>query len=923
MSKKTLSHLMNISLVMLILVSCGRQETPIPVTPSQEATSPDASQEAETSEAEATQEQPAISPTSTLVTPLPVQEQPRRVFAAYQLEPVRAQPGLSQEPVDAGMGNVLVPLVLSAEQLQSLAESGVIASPGDYPEFHLLYQETVRQNLPVFVTSDGLLHAYHLIFDQLLSSLEESVFLPKLRELNQALMAESQAIYEQLVGSAWEEAAHRTYAFLAVGSRLADPEFQLPAAVEDLAQAELALIESASSPAPSPIFIHLKYGEDYTQYMPRGHYTKSEALKNYFKAMMWYGRMTFRLNDEEDPAIGPDETRMALLLALALREGQAASQPAMELWQLLYDPTAFLVGRSDDLTVESYLQAMEQVYGPGAGINEIADENRLEAFIELADRLPAPRILGLISDDYKPMEAVKGLRLMGQRFLPDAYIFQELIHPRVPDRFLPSGLDVMAVLGSERAAVWLEQDPSTLNPLYASQFAKLSEWVGGLSQEEWVETSYNAWLFALRPLLEAPGEGYPLFMQSTAWQDKQLNTALGSWAELKHDTLLYAKQPYGGLGAGGWPKPPNPIQAQNYVEPMPEVFARIAALASMTQQGLEGRRLLQLIPVQEEYATTFGGWLDSITFKALQLKAIAEKELRGEPLNEQDEYNLRSFGDYLENIVIWANGDRSDLDPAAIIADVATDPNMGEVLEVGIGNIHEIYVVAPIPQEDGSLRLTVARGGVFSYYEFPSQERLTDGIWREMIKAGEMPDQPQFTSGFSVPQAAKLDLQATIYRFQRNWANWVYLTVGYKGSGDYPTVTPSFEVPVSENVLRQAEQAVLALRAENQYEGRQWISTDYLSVQASEESPQNMIITVRETWRDFLVTYEGDNAFTWYDEGKPEPVSARRGPYSVDVLYELEPWEPTCVRVFMEQECSPWRVVRFEELSERPGWEAE
>jgi hypothetical protein len=150
---------------------------------------------------------------------------------------------------------------------------------------------------------------------------------------------------------------------------------------------------------------------------------------------------------------------------------------------------------------------------------------------------------------------------MGQRFVPDAYIFQELIHPKVPRRFLPSGLDVMAVMGSERAAARLRQDPTTQNTIFASQLDHFTGWMKGLSQDDWVETSYNAWLYALRPLLDPPGEGYPLFMQSTAWQDKQLNTALGSWAELKHDTLLCAKQPYGGIGGCGWPAPPPPILA--------------------------------------------------------------------------------------------------------------------------------------------------------------------------------------------------------------------------------------------------------------------------------------------------------------------------------------------------------------------------
>ena len=50
-------------------------------------------------------------------------------------------------------------------------------------------------------------------------------------------------------------------------------------------------------------------------------------------------------------------------------------------------------------------------------------------------------------------------------------------------------------------------------------------------------------------------------MQSDAWLDKQLNTSLGSWTELKHDTILYAKQAYAEMGAGGH-FPPLPKEAQ-------------------------------------------------------------------------------------------------------------------------------------------------------------------------------------------------------------------------------------------------------------------------------------------------------------------------------------------------------------------------
>jgi hypothetical protein len=896
-----------LGLLLALLVACGTPTPTATVTPPPRP-SPARTATQASSTPSATPPPTATPPAS--ATPPPT-VQPRPVFAPYEVERVTVIPALRQEPIDPDMGNVLVPLVLSPEQLEQLAAAGVVASPSDYPEFHDLYRETTSANLPVFVTSDALLHAFHLTFDATLLSLEEHVFLPHLQAFNQALLAQADAYYQQLSGTAWEDSARRVAAFVAVGGKLADPAFPAPDYTADLVEAELALInEAAGPPRSSPIFPLLRLGEDYTQYLPRGHYTRSDPLKAYFRAMMWYGRMTFRPGDPEDPEVGPAETRMALLLALAVRDG-AAEHTALDLWSELYDPTAFLVGRSDDLTIHDYLGVMEAVYGPGAEVGDIADESRLETFIAATADLPAPRILGLISADWKPLEAVKGLRLMGQRFVPDAYIFQNLIHPRVPGRYLPSGLDVMAVMGSERAAGWLAQDANNQDPAYAVNTGELIGWLGSLPQSDWTETSYNAWLYTLRPLLTPPGEGYPLFMQSTAWQDKQLNTALGSWAELKHDTILYAKQAVGGLGGGcDQPRAPSPVRAQNYVERVPEVFARLAALARMTRVGLEQRGLLQLIPVGEgEFPLSYR--LDLVTGLALAFKGMAEKELAGTPLTLDEQAQLRSFGNFMENVVDWANGDAPELEPAAVIADVATDPNTRQVLEVGVGSVHEVFAVAPIPQADGTLALTVARGGIFSYYEFPSDQRLTDELWRAQLSAGEAPAQPAFTGGFSVPQAASPEIQAALYGFQLGMVDWLYFTVG---SGevvhDCAPITPP-ALPQSGEVRQQVEAAVAALRAQKQYEGRQWINTDYVSVEFA--SPDLVTVTVRETWSDYLVTYEGDNPFDWHLRNAPEPITARRGPYTIDVTYALERLTAPDGGVY-------WNVVSMTELTPRPAW---
>jgi hypothetical protein len=194
---------------------------------------------------------------------------------------------------------------------------------------------------------------------------------------------------------------------------------------------------------------------------------------------------------------------------------------------------------------------------------------------------------------------------------------------------------------------------------YPQQMAKVQEWVSGLSVEEWTETLYNSWLYCFHPLLrpepaeglEVPGEGYPAFMQSSAWVDKQLHTVLGSWAELKHDTILYAKQVYAELGAG--PMPPEPVPPKGYVEPVPRFYARLAALTAMTRQGLGDRGLLV---EQDDYS------LQRLEELARAFQTMAEKELQGESLTEEEYAMIRFYGGELARLT-WRRSPRRPSSP--------------------------------------------------------------------------------------------------------------------------------------------------------------------------------------------------------------------------------------------------------------------
>jgi len=253
---------------------------------------------------------------------------------------------------------------------------------------------------------------------------------------------------------------------------------------------------------------------------------------------------------------------------------------------------------------------------------------------------------------------------------------------------------------------------------------------------DWAQNLYWNWLYSLMPLLFVKDAGYPPFMQKTAWEDKELATSLGSWAELRHDTILYAKQ------SSSWESTPyQPPTLKGYVEPNPHLYARLAALARFMVTGFNNRGIL---------LDSFQKRLIDLEFLLLNLKSISEKELTNEVLSEEEYVLIHKFGQIIETIITFPSEEVSQFenetdDQMPIIADVHTDALNGLVLEEGVGYPFDIFVIVPI--ED---MLKVARGAVFSYYEFsqPISDRLTDEAWQEMLKSDNPVKLPVWTGSF-------------------------------------------------------------------------------------------------------------------------------------------------------------------------------
>ncbi len=655
-------------------------------------------------------------------------------------------------PVDLGQVEGIEAIELSDAQRALLSQNGfVVASPvpGKWREFYQIYESGRYHTTPTFITTDSVYHVYHLIFDKMLRDLERDYFIANLQALTTALLLRTNEQYATLRGSELEEQALRNVAFFGVADRLLGLSDLIPSEAQPLVEAELALINSAGGASISPIWDRPdldpddKLIEDYSQYIPRGHYTRSEELKMYFRAMMWYGRLTFRLMDEF-------ETQRALLVAHAIRSALAQDgTPTLTLWQNIYDPTVFIVGKADDLGIYEYGALSDHVFGIPTDLASFADQELMAEFMQASESLPPPQVNSMWVWIWQDQETVtKGFRFMGQRFTLDEYVFGQLIWRKVGSeiapRGLPKGLDFLAAMGSDEAhdILFNEMDEDRFDN-YTTQMEKVKTELAALGIDSWTQNLYWSWLYALQPLIEPKGSAYPAFMQTLAWARKDLQAALGSWTELKHDTILYAKQVMAEMGGGGPESVPH-----SYVEPNPEAYARLLALATMTFSGLEARGLLSDLT-----SANLANLIEELTF----LKDIAERELSGDPISDDDYWHMLYWGGVLEQFTLAAadvegDGNRPILEDqkAALVADVATGTNdllTLVVLEEGVGQPTEIFVILP----DKPWRIGI--GAVFSYYEFtvPPDQRMTDETWQAMVENGTNPPQPDWTKYFIAP----------------------------------------------------------------------------------------------------------------------------------------------------------------------------
>lgn len=760
---------------------------------------------------------------------------------------------------------------LTPEQRKILLENGaLILRDKEYDQFENAFSFLEGKDIPIFITSDSILHLFHIEFNEILKNLEIKKLSPMLKEFLLSTISETKI---QMSDPEIKELARRNLAYLSVAMKLLDPEFKVPPEVKNEVEEEIKRIEDHKGFYKSPLFsldcpeeclndlaftsgeypdgeicsqaikgVKISYQgkiwdsvefykevctrkcycEDYSQYVPRGHYTSSEELERYFKSMIWLGRIGFK-------ARGESWTKQAALLTLAVNQAETNFEgkeiSAQELWRKIYSVTGFFAGASDDLTFYDYSNVLNEIIGKEIKPTDISKLD-LAQFQEEISKLRGPKILGGFEIDLAGnlKDLTQGMRLIGQRYALDSQILGDLVYKNVgpnPDspfydevinyclttsclglpvctqprefyyncqnleqdrekywnevcdaavelycgcsgcsedtpeeninklwsvcRFIPTGLDVANVLGSVKAEEVLKDYYHCSYCDYSEKQKELKELVSSYTQEDWNKNLYNTWLWMLQPVLKEKPQGYPDWMRTSIWKLKDLITSLSSWAELRHDTILYVKQSYTwAAGILETAMPPMPIEAKyyGYVEPNPELFARAKYAVDYLNEGLR----IQGVMTDEVSLA-----LNESSEMMENLMRISEKELEGKALTEEDYDYIKNidskFNQILEklasalSITQGTPGEnkiketslegKEEAFKTSLIADVHTDANSKKVLEVGTGTIDWLLVAHK--SKEG--RIGIAVGPMFSYYEFPwpMKDRLTDEKWRSQV----------------------------------------------------------------------------------------------------------------------------------------------------------------------------------------------
>jgi hypothetical protein len=639
----------------------------------------------------------------------------------------------------------------AAEEAKLASQGFVISDTKKVPSFTYGYAQVYGAHLPLYISADSILHAIHRSYDDALAWIEDEALHGDVA----ALLGEQR---ERLKGSPpaglSADARKDLDVFLGVGLALLRGQPVAPVAGgDDRAMQQLVDQAMRAQGTARVSLFGVERDVDFSQFKPRGHYADRPERQRYFRAMIWFGRTELRLV-ESTPQGGQVLNRRQLEAALALAD--LTTGPARERHDRIDRAIGLFIGENDSMNIAGAAALRADLAAPDLPSLARIDDATLLARI-LASSHGTQRIASqlMVNDSDKPLPLHRSFQLFGQRYTVDSHVLSNVTYDRTKaQRLMPSPLDAAyAALGNDQAAALLA--PEMKRHAYAPDLESVRLLVDAHEPAYWDGSLYTLWISSLRSLSPSASElkdpkaaGLPAVATTEAWGRRLLNTQLASWAELRHDTLLYAKQSYTASIACEFP--------DAYVDPYPEFYKQLGRYA---RRGKEISAQLKASYPQARLIAEIEGHYTHLTDVLGKLQGMAEQQRRGKPFSAEqmafvnETVKLESVGCGSQTATGWyprlflSEARSLDFDPT--IADIHTQPTdeqgapVGRVLHVATGYPRWMLVTADTCQGP---RAYV--GFASSYFEkVTSQfERLDDAQWSQEINQKHPADVPWMSS---------------------------------------------------------------------------------------------------------------------------------------------------------------------------------
>jgi hypothetical protein len=639
---------------------------------------------------------------------------------------------------------------LTSYEKSLLQQNGfVISERLNGSSFGGAFMQIFQQDLPVFVSTDAILYALHMSYDNILKDVELSVIIDTLKSM----------LYKMYSGIPNLESVYSNNPSMT--QMLKDADFYLNVSLNLLGQQVspyyadntskindvISKIMSASGTSEDTLFSSIPVVYDWSQFTPRGHYDDPQypILANYFRTMIWLGRTEIYLlmpnaNINADSIEIYNSLQRQTIDAMLIRELFDATKVSSS-YNLIENILEYFVGNQDNVTIDNLAYLKNAV-----GLNkasDLLDSLKLITFQDtlknqsFANQLILSQILSENPLDPDSIVPASSFLLFGQRFVIDSYILSNVVYDKTPTcRLLPSSLDPMFALGNNAAAQLLQNEITDYD--YGRNLASLRYLIDSYDTSFWQNSFYNMWLNSIRALNPPKDRSnLPLFMTSAGFWQEKLNTQLASWAQLRHDNLLYAKQSYTGSTTCSFP--------YTYIEPFPEFYQNLKILAENAQNKFSNLNLNNF-----GFMNTINYYFNNLGKIADTLFTISEKELDGTAFSQQESdflkrviyntdggsgslpydgwYSKLFYMDYLNSSEGFLNNDMTVADVHTVPTDCSGN-DLGWVKHVGTGPVNLGVFIAPLPNNQN----TAFIGPVMSFYEYTSANfiRLTDQEWKD------------------------------------------------------------------------------------------------------------------------------------------------------------------------------------------------